>query len=32
MPENLTVSILTGLCVFYLLVMLLNVGFVAFQH
>jgi len=32
MPENLTVSILIGLCVFYLLVMLLNVGFVAYQH
>src|SRR6266567_8627023 len=32
MPENLTISILIGLCVFYLLVMLLNVGFVAYQH
>ena len=32
MPENLTISILIGLCVFYLLVMLLNVGFLAYQH
>src|SRR2546425_9437831 len=30
--ENLTVSILTGLGVFYLLVVLLNAGFVAYQH
>jgi hypothetical protein len=32
MGENLTVSILAGLGVFYLLVMLLNVGFAAYQH
>jgi hypothetical protein len=32
MAENLTVSILAGLGVFYLLVALLNVGFVAYQH
>src|SRR5216683_1277081 len=32
MGENLTVPILAGLSVFYLLVMLLNVGFVAYQH
>lgn len=32
MGENLTVPILAGLGVYYLLVMLLNVGFVAYQH
>ena len=32
MGENLTVSIMAGLGVFYLLVMLLNVGFAAYQH
>ena len=32
MGDNLTVSIMAGLGVFYLLVMLLNVGFVAYQH
>jgi len=32
MSENLTVPILAGLAVFYLLVALLNVGFVAYQH
>jgi hypothetical protein len=32
MGENLTVSIMAGLGVFYLLVMLLNVGFMAYQH
>ncbi len=32
MGENLTVSILAGLGVYFLLVMLLNVGFVAYQN
>jgi hypothetical protein len=32
MGENLTVSIMAGLGVFFLLVMLLNVGFAAYQH